>query len=186
MAKLQIRIDGDPILRKKSRKVEVFDDDLQQLIDDMYDTMYASDGIGLAAPQVGKALQLFVIDASPLKDAYPETADMKHTFINAEVLEYGTEEVTLDEGCLSLPGLSEPVSRPTMVRVKYQDESFEWHEETFRGFSARVFQHEFDHTRGILFTDKVTAMRKAMIRSKLKKMSRGNVRADYKIITNSR
>ncbi len=183
---LPIYVYGTDILREPTKEVTPDLPGLQKLIADMYDTMYASDGIGLAAPQVGKALQLFVIDASPLKDAYPETADMKHTFINAEVLEYGTEEVTLDEGCLSLPGLSEPVSRPTMVRVKYQDESFEWHEETFRGFSARVFQHEFDHTRGILFTDKVPAMRKAMIRSKLKKMSRGNIRADYKIITNSR
>ena len=183
---LPIYVYGTDILREPTKEVTPDLPGLQKLIADMYDTMYASDGIGLAAPQVGKALQLFVIDASPLKDAYPETADMKHTFINAEVLEYGTEEVTLDEGCLSLPGLSEPVSRPTTVRVKYQDESFEWQQETFRGFSARVFQHEFDHTRGILFTDKVPAMRKAMIRSKLKKMSRGNIRADYKIITNSR
>ena len=107
---LPIYVYGTDILREPTKEVTPDLPGLQKLIADMYDTMYASDGIGLAAPQVGKALQLFVIDASPLKDAYPETADMKHTFINAEVLEYGTEEVTLDEGCLSLPGLSEPVS----------------------------------------------------------------------------
>lgn len=182
---LPIYVYGKEVLREPTKEVTKDLPGLEKLIADMYDTMYASDGIGLAAPQVGKALQLFVIDATPLRDAYPETAEMKHTFINAQVLEYGTEEASLEEGCLSLPGISEPVRRPTMVRVRYQDEAFEWHEETFTGFSARVFQHEYDHTRGILFTDKIPPMRKAMIRSKLKKMSRGNVRADYKIITNS-
>lgn len=181
---LPIYVYGKEVLRAPTKEVTPDLPGLEKLISDMYDTMYASDGIGLAAPQVGKSLQLFVIDATPLKDAYPETADMKHVFINSEVLEYGTEEVSMDEGCLSLPGLSEPVRRPTMVRVRYQDENFEWHEETFHGFSARVFQHEYDHTQGILFTDKVPAMRKAMIRGKLKKMSRGNIRAPYKIITN--
>lgn len=180
---LPIYIYGEEVLRKETREVQPDYPGLQKLIADMYDTMYASDGIGLAAPQTGKSLKLFVIDATPLQDVYPETADMKHTFINAKILEYGDEEESLEEGCLSLPGLSEAVSRPTMVRVSYQDEHFEQHEETFRGYSARVFQHEYDHTEGIVFTDKVSPMRKALIRGKLKKLARGNFSADYKVIS---
>lgn len=181
---LPIYVYGTEVLRKPTKEVTPETPGLEKLISDMYDTMYASDGIGLAAPQVGKSLQLFVIDATPLKEAFPETAGMKHTFINAEILETGDEEVSMEEGCLSLPGISEPVSRPTMVQVRYQDDHFEWHTETFRGYCARVFLHEYDHTQGVLFTDKVSAMRRAMVRGKLKKLSRGNVRADYKVITN--
>lgn len=181
--KLPIYIYGKEELRNKTEDVTPGDAALDKLIADMYETMYDADGVGLAAPQVGKSLRLFVIDADPLKDAFPETAGFKRAFLNATIIESSPEEVVMEEGCLSFPGLSEKVSRPVWVKAKYQDEKGEWHEEKFEGFCARVFQHEYDHIDGILFTDKVAGMRKQMIKAKLQKLSRGKVTADYRIVT---
>lgn len=181
--KLPVYIYGKEELREKTTEVNPGEPMLTKLISDMYETMYDADGVGLAAPQVGKSLRLFVIDADPLKDVFPETEGFKKAFLNPTILESSKEEVIMEEGCLSFPGLSERVSRPTWVCVKYQDEAGEWHEEKLEGFCARVFQHEYDHIEGILFTDKVTGMRKQMIKTKLQKLARGKVTAGYRTIS---
>ncbi len=171
------------VLREATEEVDVTRADLPKFIDDLYQTMHASDGVGLAAPQVGKAVRIFVIDADELKDLYPETEGFRRTIINPTILEYSDELVSLDEGCLSLPGISEPVKRPSRIRVKYQTLDGEWVEEVLEGFNARVFQHEYDHLEGILFTDKVAPMRRQMLRGKLSKLSKGKVNASYRTIT---
>lgn len=181
--KLPIYIYGKEELRNKTVEVTPGEPAIDKLVTDMFETMYDADGVGLAAPQVGKSMRLFVIDADPLKDVFPETAGFKQAYLNASILERSEEEVVMEEGCLSFPGLSERVSRPNWVRVKYQDEKGEWHEERLEGFCARVFQHEYDHIDGILFTDKVTGMRKQMIKTKLQKLAKGKVNADYRTIS---
>ncbi len=181
--KLPIYIYGKAELREKTADVIPGDPVLEKLIADMFETMYDADGVGLAAPQVGKAMRLFVIDADPLKDVFPETAGFKRAFLNASILESSEEEVMMEEGCLSFPGLSERIYRPSWVVVQYQDEKGEWHEEKLEGFCARVFQHEYDHINGILFTDKVTGLRKQMIKTKLQKLAKGKVNASYRTIS---
>lgn len=180
---LPIYVYGTDVLRAETKEVDVKDEHLQRFIDDLFETMYASDGVGLAAPQVGKAVRMFVIDADDLKDVYPETGGFKRTIINPIIVESGDEMVTLDEGCLSLPGISEPVKRPSSVRVKYQNLDGEWIEEELEGFNARVFQHEYDHLEGVLFTDKVAPMRRQMLKGKLSKLSKGKVNAAYRTVT---
>lgn len=181
--KLPIYVYGKEELRETTVEVTPGDPTLDKLIDDMFETMYDADGVGLAAPQVGKSLRLFVIDADPLKDVFPETEGFKRAFLNPTILEQSEEEVMMEEGCLSFPGLSERVTRPKSVRIKYQDQKGEWHDETLDGFCARVFQHEYDHIEGVLFTDKVTGLRKQMIKTKLQKLAKGKVQAAYRIIT---
>lgn len=170
---------GSAVLRKETEEITPDYPGLEQLIKDMFETMYEAEGIGLAAPQIGKAIRLLVIDADPLKEEYPECAGFKQVFINPTILEYNDDEVSLSEGCLSLPGISEKVSRPTEVTVRYYDENFKEHTVTYKGFAARVFQHESDHIRSILFTDRISPMRKRMIKSRLQKMAKGQYTASY-------
>lgn len=180
---LPIYVYGTDVLREETKEIDKDYPGLEKLISDMYETMYASDGVGLAAPQVGKAIRLFVVDADPLGEDYESSKGFKRVFINPVITNSSEATCTMQEGCLSLPGLSENVERPKEVTVKYLDENFEPHEETFSDFNARVVQHEYDHLEQTLFTDRIKPMRKTMIRKKLQKMSRGDVKAHYKVVT---
>ena len=173
---------GMSVLRKESEDIGPDSPGLKQLIADMFETMYHSDGVGLAAPQIGKAIRLVVITLDVLKDDYPEYAGFNKAYINPHILEYDdTHTETMEEGCLSLPGIHEPVKRPTRIRVKYQDEDFQEHEEWVEGYLARVMQHEFDHLDAHLFVDRLTPLRKQMVRTKLGQMLKGKFRCSYKV-----
>ena len=173
---------GMSVLRKESEDIGPDYPGLKQLIADMFETMYHSDGVGLAAPQIGKAIRLVVITLDVLKDDYPEYVGFNKAYINPHILEYDdTRTETMEEGCLSLPGIHEPVKRPTRIRVKYQDEDFQEHEEWVEGYLARVMQHEFDHLDAHLFVDRLTPLRKQMVRTKLGQMLKGKFRCSYKV-----
>ncbi len=172
---------GDPVLRKKGVDIDQEYPELEKLIDDMFDTMYKANGIGLAAPQVGKAIRLFIVDASPFDDEEPELADFVKIFINARIIESSGEEWAFNEGCLSVPGIREDIMRQPEIVVEYLDENFEKHTEKFSGTAARIIQHEYDHIDGILFTDHLPALRKKMLQSKLDKISNGEVKVAYKM-----
>lgn len=174
---------GMPVLRKEAEDITPDYPDLPQLIADMYETMYHSDGIGLAAPQIGKPIRLVVISLDVLKDDYPQYAGFKRTYINAHILDSNEQTNSLEEGCLSLPGIHESVRRPTQVKIRYVDENFTPHEEWVDGYLARVVQHEFDHLDGHVFTDRISPLRKQMIRTKLQALLKGKVRCDYKVKT---
>ena len=173
---------GHPTLRKISKEIEKDYPDLDKLIEQMFETMYTSVGIGLAAPQVNKSIRLFIIDASLYEKDIPEAKDFKKIFINAKIIEEAGELWTTDEGCLSIPDLREDVSRKSMLRIQYYDENWEFHDETYGGFIARIIQHEYDHLEGILFTDKVSSLRKTLLKRKLNEISNGKVKVDYKMI----
>ncbi len=179
---LPIYLYGQPVLRKEAEDIEPDYPDLKKLIADMYETMYHSDGVGLAAPQIGLPIALIVIDGDPLAENFPECKGLKMTLINPEldILE-DVEPVSRDEGCLSLPGLSESVKRREHVRLNWLDENFEEHEQEFTGFAARIIQHEFDHLLGTVYTDRISPIRKQMIRSKLNNIAKGKVRCDYRV-----
>jgi peptide deformylase len=143
--------------------------------------MYYSDGVGLAAPQVGLSIRLFIVDASSGADEEPELKDFKKVFINPEIIEITGDEWIMNEGCLSLPEIREDVLRPDKVRIKYFDENFVEHEEEFKGFAGRVVQHEYDHLDGILFIDYLSPLRKRLLKSKLNNIARGKVQPHYRI-----
>lgn len=173
---------GMPVLRKTAEDIAPDYPGLKQLIADMFETMYHSDGVGLAAPQIGKPIRVVVITLDVLKDDFPQYAGFERAYINPHIIEYDdTETQSMEEGCLSLPGIHEPVRRPTRIRVRYMDEDFTAHEEWVDGYLARVMQHEFDHLEGTLFTDRLTALRKQMVRGKLSQMLKGKVRCGYKV-----
>ncbi|GGC46957.1 peptide deformylase [Parapedobacter defluvii] len=179
--KLPIIAYGDPILKRKGIEIDKDYPDLQELIANMFETMYAAHGVGLAAPQIGLGIRLFVIDASPFADDDPALKDFKKVFINAEILEEEGEKWSFNEGCLSIPEIREDISRYPNIRIKYVDENWVVHEEDFTGLAARIIQHEYDHIEGKLFTEKLSPLRKAMIKSKLEAISRGQVDVDYKM-----
>lgn len=173
---------GMPVLRKEAEDLTPDYPELKQLIADMFETMYRSDGVGLAAPQIGKPIRLVVITLDVLKDDYPEYAGFNKAYINPHILEYDdTETKSMEEGCLSVPGIHEPVRRPTRIRVKYMDEDFQEHDEWVEGYLARVMQHEFDHLDGHLFVDRLAPLRKQMVRSKLTQILKGKFRCAYKV-----
>jgi peptide deformylase len=182
---LPIYIYGHPVLRKEAKDIEPQNyPNLKELIENMFETMYAADGIGLAGPQVGLEDRIFVVDLSPLADEeHPEFKDFKKAFINAHIIERGGELDAVEEGCLSIPGIHEKVPREEEIRIRYLDENLQPHDETFSGFRARVIQHEYDHVDGILFVDKISPLRKRMVKSKLANMEKGKVSCDYKIRT---
>lgn len=177
-----IYVYGNPVLRQVAKEIDKSFPDLEKFIADMFDTMYNSDGLGLAAPQVGKSIRLIVIDGGPLAKEHPEMKDFKKVFINAHVIERTGDKVTLGEGCLSLPGLHEEVERESVVKIEYYDEYWEHHEDTFTGYKARVILHEYDHLDGILFTDKLSPLRRRLIKGKLNDIIRGKFDADYRTI----
>ena len=173
---------GMPVLRKASDDITPDYPNLKELIADMFETMYKSDGVGLAAPQIGLNIRLVVITLDALKDDFPEYANFNKAYINPHIVEFDdTETETMDEGCLSLPGIHEAVRRPTRIRVQYLDEDFPEHDEWVTGFLARVMQHEFDHLDGKLFTDRISPLRKQMVRNKLNALLKGKVRPNYKV-----
>lgn len=178
---LPIYLYGHPVLRKECDDIDKDYPELQKLVADMYETMYHSDGVGLAAPQVGLPIAIVVIDGSVLADKFPECKDLKLTLINPE-LEVIEDEgaVTREEGCLSLPGLSEPVKRYEHIRLNWLDENFEEHEQEFTGFASRIIQHEYDHLLGTVYTDHVSPIRKQLIRAKLNNIVKGKVNCDYR------
>jgi peptide deformylase len=177
-----IVIYGHPVLRKVAQDIDKDYPELNQVIADLFETMYNSEGIGLAAPQIGKSVRIFVIDGTPLAEDEPELADFKKIFINARIIEKNGDIQPMTEGCLSIPNLREEVNREGHVRIQYYDENWQFHDETYTGFTARIIQHEYDHLDGILFTDRVSPLRKRLIKGKLTAITRGNFEADYKTI----
>ncbi len=171
---------GHPVLKKKAKAINPDEVDVKQLVNDMYETMYNANGVGLAAPQVGMALRLFVIDTDPIED--DEEPKVRKTFINPEMVEEKGEEWAMEEGCLSIPNIREDVFRLEHIKLRYFDESFTEHVEEFAGFTARVIQHEYDHIEGILFTDHLSNLKKRLLKGKLTNISKGRAKADYKML----
>ena len=172
---------GDPVLRKMGEYITKEYEGLSDLIENMWETMYGAEGVGLAAPQIGKAIRLFLIDASSFKEDEPELEGFKKVFINAEIIEEKGDEWLFKEGCLSIPGIRENVKRNETVKIKYLDEEFNEHIQEFSWLAARVIQHEYDHIDGILFTDKINPLKKQMIKRKLTDISKGIVKAGYRM-----
>ena len=172
---------GQPVLRKVAEDIDENYPDLENLIKNMYDTLAHSEGIGLAAPQIGLSIRLVVINLDLISEDFPEYKGFIHTFINPHIDELDdTEMDTMEEGCLSLPGLSENVTRYSRIHVKYQDENFEEHDEWVDGYLARVMQHEFDHLEGKMYIDHLTPFRKQIIQSKLKNLLKGKFQCSYR------
>jgi peptide deformylase len=179
---------GDPVLRKVGEEIDENYPDLKELIINMKETMYNAQGVGLAAPQIGKAIRLFIIDASPFaddeelsKEEQDALKDFNKVFINAQIIEEEGNEWAFNEGCLSIPDVREEVFRQEKVTIEYQDENFKSHQETLTGLAARVFQHEYDHIEGILFTDKLSSLKKRIIKKKLENISKGKINAGYRM-----
>ena len=178
---LPIYIYGQPVLRKVAEDIPADYPNLQQLIADMYETLDASEGIGLAAPQVGKPIRVVVIDLDVLSEDMPEYKGFRHAFINPHIVEYDEEKTDVsEEGCLSLPAIHEKVVRPTRIHVQWLDEELQAHDEWVEGYLARVMQHEFDHLDGKMFIDRVSPLRRQLIKSKLKALTQGRYRCGYK------
>jgi len=174
-----VTVFGDPVLRKKAEPITMEFPKLKEFVQNMFDTMYNSDGVGLAAPQVGQAIRIFVIDSTI--DDEDELPGIKKAFINPEILEKSGDEWVMNEGCLSLPEIREDVLRPETVKIKYVDEEFNEHIETYSGFTSRVIQHEYDHLEGVMFVDYLNPLRKRILKSKLVAISKGKVIPKYRI-----
>jgi peptide deformylase len=186
MAILPIVTYNDQVLRTKATPVKENSDNLQQLIDDMLHTMYNSKGVGLAAPQIGKEIRLFVIDADPMTEDLEDEEDLgPMVFLNPEIISTSGDEIKMEEGCLSIPEVRDDVARPETVEVSYLDRNFEKKTKTFKGFVSRVVQHENDHLNGVLFVDYLSAFRRRLHRSQLKKIQKGTFEADYPLVEKS-
>ncbi len=179
---------GDPVLRKTGTEIDVNYPDLEVLIANMKETMYNAQGVGLAAPQIGKAIRLFIIDASPFaeddelsKEEQESLKNFNHVFINPKILKEEGDEWAFNEGCLSIPDVREDVFRQETISIEYQDEQFQKHTATLNGLAARVFQHEYDHIEGILFTDKISSLKKRLIKKKLENISKGKINSEYRM-----
>lgn len=185
---------GDPVLRRETEEIEESYPDLKKLISDMWETMYASNGVGLAAPQIGKSIRIFVIDASSFADDKDEDGNpieieekakscvgFKKVFINPIIEEETGDSWVFREGCLSIPNIREDVKRKEKILVTYFDENFDFHEEEFEGYAARVIQHEYDHIEGVLFTDLINPLRRRLLKKKLNDISKGKVDAPYRM-----
>lgn len=178
---LPITAYGDPVLRKKAVEIEKTFPDLDNLIANMFDTMYNAHGVGLAAPQVGHSLRLFITDGAPFAEDEPELEKFKQVFINPVIVDEEGEAWKFNEGCLSIPGVREDILRKPNINVVYYNENFEKQMGTFSGLAARIIQHEFDHIEGILFTDKLSPIKKRLLRGKLEDISNGKTSVDYKM-----
>ncbi len=179
---------GDPVLRKVGAEIDSDYPNLEALIVNMKETMYKASGVGLAAPQIGKSIRLFLVDATPFADdedldeeERKVLADFNHVFINPKILKEEGDEWAFNEGCLSIPDVREDVFRQEKITIEYQDEAFKKHTKTLDGLAARVFQHEYDHIEGVLFTDKLSSLKKRLIKKKLENISRGKIKADYRM-----
>ena len=179
---------GDPVLRKAGKEIDADYPELEKLIANMKETMYNASGVGLAAPQIGKSLRLFLIDASPFADddeLEEEEREVLKTFnrvfINPQIIKEEGDEWAFNEGCLSIPDVREDVYRQEQITIEYQDEDFKKHTEVLTGLAARVFQHEYDHIEGVLFTDKLSTLKKRLIKKKLENISKGKTKAEYRM-----
>ena len=177
---LPIYLYGQAVLRKETEEITADYPNLPQLLENMYETLVKSEGVGLAAPQVGLAIRLFILDLRPLADEELQYKDYTKTFINPEIIEYSDETDTSEEGCLSIPGIHESVARSKKVLINYLDENFVEHEEWFEGFPARAIQHEYDHLEQKMFVDRINPIRKQLIKAKLSNVIKGRVYCDYK------
>jgi len=179
---------GDPVLRKKAADIDKSYPKLDKLLSNMWETMYNANGVGLAAPQIGLAIRLFLVDTSPFsEDDELSVADQKtlggfkKAFINARISEEVGDEWAFNEGCLSIPDVREDIKRKDTITITYQDENFESHTETYDGLLARVIQHEYDHIEGVLFTDKLSTLKKRLLKGKLKNIAQGKIVVDYRM-----
>lgn len=180
---LPVYVYGQPVLRKVAEDIAPDYPDLKELIQNMFETMKNADGVGLAAPQIGLPIRVVTIDLDVMSDECPEYKDFRKAYINAHILERNGEEVSIEEGCLSLPGIHESVKRSNKIRVKYLDENLVEHDEIVEGYLARVMQHEFDHLDGKMFIDHLSPLRKQMIKGKLNAMLKGKAHCTYKVKT---
>ena len=171
---------GDPVLRQRAKDIEQ-GTDLKQLVADMMDTMHAASGIGLAAPQIGKSVRLFVVDGTGLEDE-PGMEDFKKAFVNPQILHEEGEPWEFEEGCLSIPNIREKINRKEKLKIRYYDEDWNLHEEEFDGMKARIIQHEYDHIEGKLFVDYLTPLKKRLLKGKLADISKGKVETEYRIL----
>ncbi|HIC30923.1 MAG TPA: peptide deformylase [Flavobacteriaceae bacterium] len=179
---------GDPVLKKQAKDITKDYPNLDTLIDNMFETMYGAYGVGLAAPQIGLSIRLFIVDASPFaEDEFLDTDEQetlknfKRVFINPVILEETGDEWAFNEGCLSIPDVREDVFRQPNIKIQYQDQDFNTHTEELSGLAARVFQHEYDHIEGVLFTDKLSPLKKRLIKGKLVNISKGKINVDYRM-----
>lgn len=179
---LPILIYGHPTLRKVSEDISADYPGLEKFIQDLWQTMDESDGVGLAAPQVGKNIRIFVVDAGAFTDVDPDCAGFRKAFVNAHIIERSGEEVSRNEGCLSIPGIHEDVRRKDKIRIAYRDENGEQREEEYEGIKAWIIQHEYDHLEGVLFTDHLSPLKKRILRNKLNNISLGKFKAAYRVI----
>ena len=177
---LPIYVYGQPVLRKEADDITPDYPNLKELIANMFETMNRADGVGLAAPQIGLPIRVVTIDLDVMSDELPEFKDFRRAYINPHILEVGGEEVSMEEGCLSLPGIHEKVARSVRIRVKYYDENWQEHEEEVTGFAARVVQHECEHLAGHVFIDNISAIRRQLNKSKLNNIIKGSVRCSYR------
>ena len=180
--KLPIYVYGEPVLRKTAEPVDVENTDWKPLVADMFETMYNANGVGLAAPQIGRSIRLFVIDSEPFKEAFPDVRIYKGAFINPVITEEWGEDFVFGEGCLSLPDMNEDVSRKSQIRIEFYDEEGKFHDEEFDGLVARIIQHEYDHLDGKVFTDRLSPIKKMVIKRQLNDIAQGKFRASYKTV----
>ncbi len=172
---------GDPILKTKAKDIEQSYPDLTTLIENMWETMYNAKGVGLAAPQVGRSIRLFIIDASPFEEEDEKLKDFKKVFINPQIIEQRGTEWLFNEGCLSFPDLREDIYRKPIIKINYMDENFQQCTKEFDGLAARIIQHEYDHVEGIVLVDRISPLKRRLIRSKLNNIIKGAVNPDYKM-----
>ncbi|MEI6122736.1 MAG: peptide deformylase [Bacteroidota bacterium] len=180
--KLPILAFGHPTLRKIAEPISKDYSELNELIADMFETMYSSKGVGLAAPQIGKSIRLIVIDTSPFAEDYPDGKYFKKVFINAKITDISGANWIFNEGCLSVPELREDVTRSEKIHIEYYDQNFVFQSEDYEGIRSRVIQHEYDHLQGILFVDRVSSLKKMLIKRRLSEISKGMVNPPYKMI----
>lgn len=172
---------GDPVLRKKAVDISADYPELETLIQNMFDTMHGANGIGLAAPQIGLSIRLFIIDASTYDENDVQLKDLKKVFLNPKILEESGEKWDFNEGCLSIPDIREDISRHKNLTISYYNQNWEHLEETYTGLAARIIQHEYDHIEGKLFTDKLSPLRKALLKKRLDAITKGQIKVDYKM-----
>lgn len=173
---------GDPVLRKRAKEVEKGSIDIKAFIQDMFETMYAAHGIGLAAPQIGKSIRIFVVDGTTLNEEEEDMTGFKKAFINPEIVDEDGEAWEFEEGCLSIPNIRENVSRLEKVKIRFVDEDWKVHEEEYDGVKARIIQHEYDHLEGKMFIDYLSPLKKRMLKGKLTDISKGDVDTEYRIL----
>lgn len=178
---LPIYLYGQPVLKKVAEDITPEYPELKALVENMFETMHQAEGIGLAAPQIGLAIRLVVVDLDVLSEDFPEFKDFRRVYINAYIVETSEEKEAMEEGCLSLPGIHEKVTRPSRIRVQYLDENFVEHDEWVEGYLARVMQHEFDHLEGKVFSDRLSPLRRQMNKTRLSNLAKGNVQCTYKV-----